>query len=76
MSASLIETEIDRISINLVSESYNYDKKNHIIRNKQFIERQWLEEYQELGVEELVNSLNHLYKNKIKTKTRWNCFKN
>ena len=61
MSTSLIDTDIDRISINLVSESYDYDKKNNIIKNKQFIERQWLEEYEELGVKELVNSLNYVY---------------
>ena len=58
---SIIETKIDKIAIDLVTKSYDYDKKNNIMRNNQFIERLWLEEYQDLGVDYLVNNLNYVY---------------
>jgi len=61
MSSSILESEIERIAINLVSESYDYDIHNNQMRNKQFIERQWLEEYEEMGVKNLVDSVNNIY---------------
>ena len=61
MSSSNLESEIERIAINLVSESYDYDIHNNQMRNKQFIERQWLEEYEEMGVKNLVDSVNNIY---------------
>ena len=61
MSSPLLLSEIDRTAVRLVSQSYNYDKNSNIIRNKQFIERQWLEEYEELGIENLVNGVSNIY---------------
>ena len=61
MSSSILESEIERIAINLVSESYDYDIHNNQMRNKQFIERQWLEEYEVMGVKNLVDSVNNIY---------------
>lgn len=61
MSSPLLLSEIDRTAVRLVSQSYNYDKNSNIIGNKQFIERQWLEEYEELGIENLVNDVSNIY---------------
>lgn len=51
------------IAFNIVNESYNKDPNTKQIRNTNFIEREWLDEYEHLDCKKLVKTLKkiHIY---------------
>ena len=49
------------IAYNIVNESYDKDQINRQIKNTDFIERIWLNEYEELDYKKLVNTLKKIH---------------